>query len=73
MNVKRLIGLDIAAERYAYTTDPTVGFVSAQKAPDRWVPTTYNYYSVNYDIFIGMKDGRAVSVRNNPNHPANRN
>jgi assimilatory nitrate reductase catalytic subunit len=72
VNLKRLIGLDIAAERYAYTTDPTVGFVSAQKAPDRWVPTTCGYCSVGCGMFIGVKDGRAVSVRGNPDHPANR-
>ena len=30
MNVKRLLGLDTQAERYAYTVDPVAGFVSAQ-------------------------------------------
>jgi len=72
VNIKRLIGLDIAAERYAYATDPTVGFVSAQKAADRWVATTCGYCSVGCGMFIGVKDGRAVSVRGNPDHPANR-
>jgi anaerobic selenocysteine-containing dehydrogenase len=72
MNVKRLIGLDTFAERYAYAMDPVAGFVSAQKVPERWVPTTCGYCSVGCGMFIGVKDGRAVSVRGNPSHPVNR-
>lgn len=72
MNLKRLLGLDTLDERYTYTVDPVVGFVSAQKAPDRWVATTCGYCSVGCGMFIGVKDGRAVSVRGNPAHPVNR-
>ena len=72
MNVKRLLGLDTHAERYAYTVDPVAGFVSAQQASDRWVSTTCGYCSVGCGMFIGVKDGRAVSVRGNPDHPVNR-
>ena len=72
MNIKRLIGLDIAADDYRYTVDPDVGFVSAKKAPDHWVATTCGYCSVGCGMFIGVKDGCAVSVRGNPDHPANR-
>jgi len=71
MNLKRLIGLDTDAERYAYTVDPVAGFVSAQRAADRWVPTTCGYCSVGCGMFIGVKDGRAVSVRGNTAHPVN--
>src|SRR5262249_38231578 len=39
--------------------------------PDRWVSTTCGYCSVGCGMFIGVKDGRAVSVRGNPNHPVN--
>ena len=46
--------------------------MSAQKAPDRWVATTCGYCSVGCGMFIGVKDGRAVSVRGNPDHPVNR-
>jgi assimilatory nitrate reductase catalytic subunit len=67
----RFAGLDIAAERYAYTIDPAVGFVSAQKEADRWIPTTCGYCSVGCGMFIGVKDGRAVSVRGNAAHPVN--
>ena len=69
MNLKRLLGLDIRASEYAYTVDPEAGYISAQKAPDRWVPTTCGYCSVGCGMFIGVKDGRAVSVRGNPAHP----
>ena len=72
MNIKRLLGLDIAADRYAYGMDPVSGFVSAQKIPDRWVATTCGYCSVGCGMFIGVKEGRAVSVRGNPDHPVNR-
>jgi anaerobic selenocysteine-containing dehydrogenase len=37
--------------------------------PDRWVPTTCGYCSVGCGMFIGVKDGRAVSVRGNPGSP----
>jgi anaerobic selenocysteine-containing dehydrogenase len=71
-SVKRLLGIDTHAERYRYTVDPVMGYTSARKVPDRWVPTTCGYCSVGCGLFIGVKDGRAVSVRGNPDHPVNR-
>ncbi len=71
MNLKRQLGLDILSEKYAYGMDPEFGFVSAQKIPDRWVSTTCGYCSVGCGMFLGVKDGRAVSVRGNPDHPVN--
>ena len=71
MKLKRQIGLDILAEKYAYGTDPEHGYTSAQKIPERWVSTTCGYCSVGCGMFVGVKDGRAVSVRGNPNHPVN--
>ena len=72
MNLKRALGLDTRADRYAYGVDPVAGYISAQKMPDRWVPTTCGYCSVGCGMFVGVKDGRAVSVRGNPDHPVNR-
>ena len=72
MNVKRLLGLDTLAADYAYAADPIMGHTSARKIPDRWVRTTCGYCSVGCGMFIGVKDGRAVSVRGNPDHPVNR-
>jgi assimilatory nitrate reductase catalytic subunit len=67
-----MLGLDTHADRYAYGIDPVAGYVSARKIPDRWVATTCGYCSVGCGMFIGVKDGRAVSVRGNPSHPVNR-
>lgn len=72
MTLKKQLGLDILAEKYAYASDPVMGFTSAQKIPDRWVATTCGYCSVGCGMFVGVKDGKAVSVRGNPDHPVNR-
>jgi assimilatory nitrate reductase catalytic subunit len=72
MTLKELLGLDTRADRYRYEVDPVAGYVSAQKVPERWVSTTCGYCSVGCGMFIGVKDGRAVSVRGNPDHPVNR-
>jgi assimilatory nitrate reductase catalytic subunit len=72
MTLKELLGLDTRADRYRYEVDPVAGYVSAQKVPDRWISTTCGYCSVGCGMFIGVKDGRAVSVRGNPDHPVNR-
>src|SRR5688572_4273697 len=69
--LRRLVGLDTRADEYAYTVDPVAGYVSAQKAPDSWVKTTCGYCSVGCGMLIGVKDGRAVAVRGNPDHPVN--
>jgi anaerobic selenocysteine-containing dehydrogenase len=72
MTVRRLLGLDTAADRYAYALDSAAGFVSSQKVAEHWVATTCGYCSVGCGMFIGVRDGRAVSVRGNPDHPVNR-
>jgi assimilatory nitrate reductase catalytic subunit len=72
MTLKQLLGLDTRAERYSYSVDPVAGYISSQKVPDRWIPTTCGYCSVGCGMFIGVKGGRAVSVRGNPDHPVNR-
>lgn len=72
MNFKRRLGLDTNQEKYSYSFDPEAGYVAAEKIPQRWVPTTCGYCSVGCGMFIGVKRGRAVSVRGNPDHPVNR-
>ncbi len=72
LNLKRQLGLDILSEKYSFGQDPVMGYTSARKMPDRWVATTCGYCSVGCGMFIGVKDGRAVSVRGNPAHPVNR-
>ena len=70
-NVKRLIGLDTRADEYRYTIDPEAGYISARTAPSKWVATTCGYCSVGCGMFVGVRDGRAVAVRGNPDHPVN--
>ncbi len=72
MSLKRFLGLDTHPEKYAYALDPVMGYTAAGKIPERWVPTTCGYCSVGCGMFIGVKNGRAVSVRGNPDHPVNR-
>ena len=69
--LKRMLGLDTRAERYAYAVDPVMGYTAARKIPDRWVKTTCGYCSVGCGMFIGVKDGHAVSVRGDTDHPVN--
>jgi anaerobic selenocysteine-containing dehydrogenase len=71
VNVKRLLDIDMLAEKYAYGHDPRFGYISAAKIPDHWVPTTCGYCSVGCGIEIGVKEGRAVTVRGNEGHPVN--
>jgi assimilatory nitrate reductase catalytic subunit len=72
MNLKRLIGLDTAQEKYSYSYDAETGYTSSARVPERWVATTCGYCSVGCGMFVGVKDGRAVAVRGNPAHLVNR-
>jgi anaerobic selenocysteine-containing dehydrogenase len=71
VNWKRAIGLDILSEKYSYVSDSALGYVAAEKAADTWVATTCGYCSVGCGMYIGVKNGKAVSVRGNPDHPVN--
>ena len=68
---KRRLGLDIQSDKYAYDLDEQFGWMSKSKIPDRWVSTTCGYCSVGCGMFIGVKDGRAISVRGDEKHPVN--
>ena len=71
MSLRSALGLDTRAERYAYGHDAAAGYTAARRVADRWVPTTCGYCSVGCGMFIGVKDGRAVGVRGDPDHPVN--
>ena len=71
MSLKRFLGLDNLSGKYAYGVDPILGYTASSKIPDRWVSTTCGYCSVGCGMFIGVKNGRAVTVRGNPDHPVN--
>lgn len=68
---KRRLGIDIQKEKYAYDLDEQFGWMAQAKIPDRWVATTCGYCSVGCGMFIGVKKGKPVSVRGNPDHPVN--
>lgn len=70
-SLTRALGLDILKDSYAYSSDPTFGHISAQKVADRWVRTTCGYCSVGCGMLIGVKDGVAVTVRGDEQHPVN--
>lgn len=67
----RKLGLDTAAEKYRYGIDSRFGFMSQAKIPDKWIKTTCGYCSVGCGMYLGVKNGRAVSVRGDPDHPVN--
>lgn len=67
----RRSGLDIRASKYSYSEDPVLGFTSSRKRAERWVNSTCGYCSVGCGMQLGVKDGRVVSVRGNPDHPVN--
>jgi assimilatory nitrate reductase catalytic subunit len=69
---KRFLGIDIAREKYAYAHDPRFGHISESRVADSWVKTTCGYCSVGCGMLIGVKDGKAVAARGNPDHPVNR-
>jgi assimilatory nitrate reductase catalytic subunit len=66
-----LLGLDNLREEYAYTDDPVLGYTSAQRTAQRWVKTTCGYCSVGCGMEIGVRDGKAVTVRGWEDHPVN--
>ena len=72
MTLKRMLGLDTRADRYAYGVEPVAAHPSAPRTPDKWIATTCGYCSVGCGMFIGVRDGKAISVRGNPDHPVNR-
>lgn len=71
MNWRRRLGLDILRSKYAYGHDPLAGYLALEKIPERWVPTTCGYCSVGCGMLLGVREGRAVSVRGDANHPVN--
>jgi len=72
VNLKRLLGLDTLAQQYAYADDPQFGHLSASRVADRWVRTTCGYCSVGCGMLVGVREGKAVSVRGDEQHPVNR-
>lgn len=69
--MKRIVGFDTARAKYAYGADPSFGYISESRVADTWTTTTCGYCSVGCGMLVGTRDGKAVSVRGDPDHPVN--
>lgn len=69
--IRRALGLDTRQSEYAFELDPRFGHIAASRVADTWVKTTCGYCSVGCGMLVGVKDGKAVTVRGNPDHPVN--
>src|SRR5215469_2800308 len=65
-------GLDTKAAHYAFVDDPVLGSTTARMQADSWVNSTCGYCSVGCGMQLGVRAGKVVSVRGNPDHPVNR-
>ncbi len=71
MKLLERLGFGHGGERYTYANDERFGPMSASRVPDKWVRTTCGYCSVGCGILLGVRDGRAVAVQGDPDHPVN--
>jgi assimilatory nitrate reductase catalytic subunit len=69
--LRRRLGIGHGGERYTYGVDERFGPMAASRVPDRWVRTTCGYCSVGCGMLVGVRDGQAVSVKGDPDHPVN--
>ena len=68
---KRALGVDTRQDKYTFRRDPVAGHIATARVADTWVKTTCGYCSVGCGMLAGIKDGKAVTVRGNPEHPVN--
>jgi len=69
--ISKALGIDIQRKKYAYERDSRFGHISGTRVADTWVKTTCGYCSVGCGMLLGTRDGKAVTVRGNPDHPVN--
>ena len=69
--IKDFLGFDIKAQKYKLSHDDTFGMISDASKPDKWVFSTCGYCGVGCGLYIGVKDGKAVSIKGNPKHGVN--
>ena len=55
----------------SYAADERFGPLHETRSADHWVRTTCGYCAVGCGMYIGVKDGRAVAVQGDPEHPVN--
>jgi anaerobic selenocysteine-containing dehydrogenase len=64
------LGIGTHEDQYAYEAS-SQGPVTASRAPDHWVKTTCGYCSVGCGMLLGVRDGKAVAAKGDPDHPVN--
>ncbi len=69
--IRRALGIDTLQSEYTFQRDPRFGHIATARVADTWVKTTCGYCSVGCGMLVGVKDGKAVTVRGNPDHPVN--
>jgi anaerobic selenocysteine-containing dehydrogenase len=69
--LRRALGIDTRQSEYTYQKDPVFGHVTSARVADKWTKTTCGYCSVGCGMLVGTRDGKAVAVRGNPDHPVN--
>ena len=66
--INKFIKNDIKEDKYSYTKDSRFGIIAKDKAPDKWVKSTCGYCGVGCGLYIGVKDGRPVRTKGDPEH-----
>jgi len=66
--IKSLLNTDIKEEKYSYTKDEKFGIIAKNNAPTKWVKSTCGYCGVGCGLYIGVKDGKAVRTKGDPEH-----
>ncbi len=66
-----MLGLGRRSPDPAYEADDRGGVMNVTRKPDHWVRTTCGYCSVGCGMLLGVRDGKAVSVMGDPDHPVN--
>jgi anaerobic selenocysteine-containing dehydrogenase len=70
-NLRRKLGIDTRQAEYTFQKDPRFGHIASARVAEKWIKTTCGYCSVGCGMLIGIKDGKAVAARGNPDHPVN--
>jgi len=59
---------DIKEDKYSYIKDKQFGTIAKDNAPDKWVKSTCGYCGVGCGLYIGVKDGKPVRTKGDPEH-----
>ncbi len=66
--LNKFLNNDIKNDKYAYTKDEKFGIIAKHNAPTKWVKSTCGYCGVGCGLYIGVKDGKPVKTKGDPEH-----